>query len=294
MAQPEVVESLMTWFRKVAAFGCTQEVLVVRQRNLEPAYVDPEFADLSRREATDRLLTLALAASAADRPGFEDRVVRLNMTIAKDVARRYRGRGISSDDLDQVALLGLVKAVKGFKADRGADFLSFAVPTIRGEVRRYFRDNGWTVRPPRSIQELQARITAVESELVQELGRSPRPSEIAERLGEDISRVVDALSANGCFAPTSLDADTNDADDAGLGDRLGGADPGYASAEARVVLKPLFADLDERERLILEMRFVRGCTQAEIGEAVGVTQMQVSRLLAGLLARMRAQMTTAA
>jgi len=187
-----------------------------------------------------------------------------------------------------------VKAVKGFKADRGADFLSFAVPTIRGEVRRYFRDNGWTVRPPRSIQELQARITAVESELVQELGRSPRPSEIAERLGEDISRVVDALSANGCFAPTSLDADTNDADDAGLGDRLGGADPGYASAEARVVLKPLFAELDERERLILEMRFVRGCTQAEIGEAVGVTQMQVSRLLAGLLSRMRAQMTSAA
>ncbi len=266
----------------------------MRQRNLEPAYIDPEFADLSRREATDRLLTLALAASAADRPGFEDRVVRLNMTIARDVARRYRGRGIPSDDLDQVALLGLVKAVKGFKADRGADFLSFAVPTIRGEVRRYFRDNGWTVRPPRSIQELQARITAVESELVQELGRSPRPSEIAERLGEDISRVVDALSANGCFAPTSLDADTNDADDAGLGDRLGGADPGYASAEARVVLKPLFADLDERERLILEMRFVRGCTQAEIGEAVGVTQMQVSRLLAGLLSRMRAQMTPAA
>jgi RNA polymerase sigma-B factor len=284
----------MTWFRKVAAFGCTQEVLVVRQRNLEPAYTDPEFADLSRREATDRLLTLALAASAADRPGFEDRVVRLNMTIARDVARRYRGRGIPSDDLDQVALLGLVKAVKGFKADRGADFLSFAVPTIRGEVRRYFRDNGWTVRPPRSIQELQARITAVESELVQELGRSPRPSEIAERLGEDISRVVDALSANGCFAPTSLDADTNDADDAGLGDRLGGADPGFASAEARVVLKPLFAGLDERERLILEMRFVRGCTQAEIGEAVGVTQMQVSRLLAGLLSRMRAQMTPAA
>ena len=88
--------------------------------------------------------------------------------------------------------------------------------------------------------------------------------------------------------------DTNDSDDAGLGDRLGGADPGFASAEARVVLKPLFADLDERERLILEMRFVRGCTQAEIGEAVGVTQMQVSRLLAGLLSRMRAQMTKVA
>ncbi len=266
----------------------------MRQGNAEPAYSDPEFADLSRREATDRLLALALDATPADRPGYEDRVVRLNMSVARDVARRYRGRGIPADDLDQVALLGLVKAVKGFKADRGSEFLSFAVPTIRGEVRRYFRDNGWTVRPPRSIQELQARITSVESELVQELGRSPRPSEIAERLGEDLARVVDALSANGCFAPTSLDADGGDADDAGLGDRLGGADPGFASAEARVVLKPLFRDLDERERLILEMRFVRGCTQAEIGEAVGVTQMQVSRLLTGLLTRMRERMTTAA
>ena len=266
----------------------------MRQNQNESHYVDPEFPDLTRREATELLLTRIEAGTAAERPALEDRVVRLNMSIASDVARRYRGRGIAADDLDQVALLGLVKAVKGYRPGRGSDFLSFAVPTIRGEVRRYFRDNGWTVRPPRSIQELQARITAADGDLCQVLGRSPRPSEIAEHLGEDLSRVIDALSANGCFVPTSLDADNGDAEDAGLGDRLGGADPGYASAEARVVLKPLFAGLDERERLILEMRFVRGCTQAEIGEAVGVTQMQVSRLLAGLLAKMRGQLTTTA
>ena len=266
----------------------------MRHTLVEPAYTDPELPELSRREATRILLDRAHAATAAERADLEDRVVRLNMTVASDVARRYRGRGVAADDLDQVAQLGLVKAVKGFDPGRSTDFLSFAVPTVRGELRRYFRDNGWAVRPPRSIQELQARITGIEGELSQELGRSPRPSEIAERLEVPLDRVVDALAANGCFSPTSLDADLGDSDDAGLVDRLGGADPGFRSAEARVVLKPLFAGLDDRERLILEMRFVRGCTQAEIGEAVGVTQMQVSRLLAGLLQRMRAQLPPAA
>jgi RNA polymerase sigma-B factor len=277
----------------LAAFDVDQEVFVVRQSLVEPAYTDPEFPDLSRREATRALLERAIGTRGAERADLEERVVRLNMSVASDVARRYRGRGVAADDLDQVAQLGLVKAVKGFDPTRSTDFLSFAVPTVRGELRRYFRDNGWAVRPPRSIQELQARITAVDGELSQELGRSPRPSEIAERLDVPLDRVVDALAANGCFSPTSLDADLGDSDDAGLVDRLGGADPGYRSAEARVVLKPLFASLDDRERLILEMRFVRGCTQAEIGRAVGVTQMQVSRILAGLLTRMREQLPAA-
>ena len=277
----------------LAAFDVDQEVFVVRQTLAEPAYTDPEYPELSRREATRLLLERAMDARGAELADLEDRVIRLNMNVASDVARRYRGRGVAADDLDQVAQLGLVKAVKGFDASRSTDFLSFAVPTVRGELRRYFRDNGWAVRPPRSIQELQARITAIEGELSQELGRSPRPSEIAERLDVPLDRVVDALAANGCFSPTSLDADLGDSDDAGLVDRLGGADPAYKSAEARVVLKPLFAQLDDRERLILEMRFVRGCTQAEIGKAVGVTQMQVSRILAGLLTRMREQMPAA-
>jgi RNA polymerase sigma-B factor len=277
----------------LAAFDVDQEVFVVRQTLAEPAYTDPEYPELSRREATRLLLERAMDARGAELADLEDRVIRLNMNVASDVARRYRGRGVAADDLDQVAQLGLVKAVKGFDASRSTDFLSFAVPTVRGELRRYFRDNGWAVRPPRSIQELQARITAIEGELSQELGRSPRPSEIAERLDVPLDRVVDALAANGCFSPTSLDADLGDSDDAGLVDRLGGADPAYKSAEARVILKPLFAQLDDRERLILEMRFVRGCTQAEIGKAVGVTQMQVSRILAGLLTRMREQMPAA-
>src|SRR5262245_6058447 len=125
----------------------------MRHTLVEPAYTDPEFPELSRREATRLLLDRAHTATAVERADIEDRVVRLNLTVASDVARRYRGRGVAADDLDQVAQLGLVKAVKGFDPGRSTDFLSFAVPTVRGELRRYFRDNGWAVRPPRSIQE---------------------------------------------------------------------------------------------------------------------------------------------
>ena len=134
-----------------------------------------------------------------------------------------------------------------------------------------------------AAQATQARITAVESDLCQELGRAPRPSEIAERLECDLDLVVEALAANGCFAPTSLDATPGDVEE-GIGDRLGGEDESFDSAEARVALKPLLAHLDRRERIMLEMRFFKGATQSEIGEVLGITQMQVSRLLSALLA----------
>jgi RNA polymerase sigma-B factor len=252
----------------------------------DPFDVDLEFERLPRREATQRLLALAHDAAESDRAALQDRVVELNMQIAVDVARRYRSRGVAADDLEQVAYLGLVKAVRGFDPERATDFLSYAVPTIRGEVRRYFRDHGWAVRPPRTVQQAQSRITAVESDLCQELGRAPRPSEIAERLDLSIDLVVEALAANGCFVPTSLDTSAADAD-AGIGDKLGDDDPGFDSAEARVALRPLLQHLDRRERIMLEMRFFKGATQSEIGEVLGITQMQVSRLLSALLARLR-------
>ncbi len=128
------------------------------------------------------------------------------MPMAVDATRRFRGRGIATDDLEQVAYLGLVKAVQGFDPDRGHDFLSFAIPTIRGEVRRHFRDLGWTVRPPRSIQETQTKIIASEPELYQKLGRAPRPTDLAAHLDLELETVIDALGASGCFAPASLDA----------------------------------------------------------------------------------------
>jgi RNA polymerase sigma-B factor len=251
-----------------------------------PPPEDVDLDQLSRRDATQYLLALAATVDDDERRVHEDRVVELNLQIALDVARRYRGRGIAVEDLEQVASLGLVKAVRGYDPSRANDFLSYAVPTIRGEVRRYFRDHGWVVRPPRTVQQAQARITAVESELCQELGRAPRPSEIAARLDLDLDLVVEALAANGCFAPTSLDATVGDGD-SGIGERLGADDAAFDGAEARTALKPLLKHLDRRERIMLEMRFFEGATQSEIGEVLGITQMQVSRLLSALLARLR-------
>ena len=241
----------------------------------------------SRSDETVRLFALRTAAGPEERAEIEDQLIRLNMAVAVDATRRFRGRGIATDDLEQVAYLGLVKAVHGFDPERGHDFLSFAIPTIRGEVRRHFRDLGWTVRPPRSIQEAQTKIIACEGELYQRLGRAPRPSEIAEHLGLDRDLVVEALGASGCFAPASLDAPAHEDDDDPIGRRLGFTDEGFDLAEARAMLAPVLAKLSKRERIIVEMRFVRGCTQAQIGEAIGVTQMQVSRLLTRLMARLR-------
>lgn len=239
-----------------------------------------------RRTATARLFERARESTAGDRHALEEQIIELNMSVASDCARRYRGRGVASDDLEQVAYLGLVKAVQGFDPDRGHDFLSFAVPTIRGELRRHFRDHGWSLRPPRSIQELQTRILAAEGELTQELGRSPRPTDFARHLEVDLDHVLDALAATGCFAPASLDAPVPEGE-AALGERLGELDPAFDSAEARVTLAAVLRGLTPRERRILELRFFGGCTQAEIGADIGVTQMQVSRLLNRILARLR-------
>lgn len=242
-----------------------------------------------RREATNRLFEEIEGASDAEAQRVRDEIVRLNMGVATDCARRYRRRGIATEDLDQVAYLGLVKAVRAFDPGRGHDFLAFAVPTIRGEVRRHFRDLGWVLRPPRAIQELQSRILAAESDLAQELGRSPRPSDLARHLEVDLEQVLDALGATGCFAPASLDLVTVDGDDS-LGDRLGAVDPAFATAEARVTLAAVMRGLTPRERRILELRFFGNRTQAEIGADIGVTQMQVSRLLNRILARLRKRM----
>ncbi len=245
-----------------------------------------------RRTATARLFAEASTASAERRHALQDEIVQRNMGVAVDCARRYRGRGIATDDLDQVAYLGLVKAVQGFDPERGHDFLSFAVPTIRGELRRHFRDHGWSLRPPRSIQELQTRILAAEGELTQELGRSPRPTDLARHLDVDLEHVLDALAANGCFAPASLDAPVPEGESA-LGDRLGDLDPAFDSAEARVTLAAVLRGLTPRERRILELRFFGGATQAEIGADIGVTQMQVSRLLNRILDRLRERLVDA-
>ena len=212
-----------------------------------------------RRAETARLFDEAVHADDVVRAGLLEEIIRLNMVIAGELARRYHGRG-SGPRTSTRSRTGHVKAVQGFDPAQGNDFLSFAVPTIRGEIRRYFRDYGWAIRPPRSVQEMQSRIAAAEGELFEALGRSPRPSEIAEHLGVDLELVVDSLSANGCFAPMSLDAPVADGD-ASPTDRLGDFDPSFATAEARIVLGRILSDLNPRDRQILEMRFFGGCTR---------------------------------
>jgi RNA polymerase sigma-B factor len=244
-----------------------------------------------RRVETAACLSRARASTGDTRARYEDEAIRLNMGVASEVARRYHGRGIPAEDIDQVAYLGLVKAVRGFDPTVGDDFLSYAVPTLRGEIRRYFRDAGWAVRPPRSVQEVQARVTQADAELTQRLGRSPRPAEIAVHLDVPLSLVIDALSANGCFSPMSLDAPRPDGEvvESPL-DRMGDLDPAFASAEARLALRPLMASLPPRERRIIELRYFENRTQAQIGAEVGVSQEQVSRLLTSILRKLRASL----
>ncbi|RYB90230.1 sigma-70 family RNA polymerase sigma factor [Nocardioides glacieisoli] len=217
-------------------------------------------------------------------------LIETNAGVARSMAGRYRNRGIDLDDLEQVALLGLTKAAQRFDPRAGHDFLSYAVPTIRGELRRHFRDAGWMVRPPRRVQDLQSRISRAQEDLESSLGRSPRPSEVATHLGVAIDEVVEALTADGCFTPTSLDGPVGDGSSS-LGDLLGFEDRSVVAAEARIVLEPLVATLQDRDQRILRMRFVEEATQQEIAEAVGLTQAQVSRVLTRILASLRADLT---
>ena len=172
-------------------------------------FVDLSAPGLTRRQRLDRTAR-ALAAAAATRSSrrreqLEDYVIRLNMNVAYSVASRYFERGIEHEDLLQVAYAGLTRAARDFDPDRNQDFLSYAVPTIRGELKKHFRDRGWTIRPPRRIQEMQGSIQRAQGDLSQRLGRSPRSPEIAEELDADFGDVVEALSADGCFTPSSLD-----------------------------------------------------------------------------------------
>lgn len=238
----------------------------------------PIEGDEPRAVLTARLLADAAAAPEDERPQLQDRVIELNLPIARSIARRFGERGQPLDDLEQAASIGLIKAVRRFEVGQGVDFLAYAVPTIAGEVKRHFRDSGWAVRPPRRIQEAQSRVGAAGEELTAELGRSPTTSEVADHLDLDEETVIEALSSRGCFTPTSLDAPLDD-DGTGLGELLGEEDDGFALAEARLTLEPAIDELRSRDRLILELRVAQRRTQSEIAAELGISQMQVSRLL---------------
>lgn len=237
----------------------------------------------SRQTKTRQLLLEAQHAGPVDRQRLVDEVIVANIEMARSVARRYRNRGVPIEDLEQVACVALVRAANQFDPTKADDFLTYAVPTIRGEVRRYFRDHGWAVRPPRSIQELQSSL----NKLASSSGRDGSDEDAASQLGVSVDEVRAARAAQGCFVPKSLDAAVRDGGES-LGATLVDDEfDEYAAVEARVILDTLTRDLKPRERLILYLRFVEGRTQAEIGAEIGVTQMQVSRLLAKVLDKMR-------
>jgi RNA polymerase sigma-B factor len=260
----------------------------------------PDFRSttLSRRQRQDRtaraLAQIADVDSQSRRQELLDYVVQINMGVARTVAGRYFNRGIDEDDLVQVAYMALTRAARGFDASRHKDFLTYAVPTIRGELKKHFRDHGWMVRPPRRVQESQARITSAEGALLQKLGRPPRPSEIAKHLEMDVDDVIEALAAEGCFSPSSLDRTLTTGGEAGgtLLDFIGETDSAAPAAEARVVLGPALRCLKGRDRRIVYLRFFEQKSQQEIGDEIGVTQMQVSRLLARILRDMRGHLST--
>nr|CAA9325520.1 MAG: RNA polymerase sigma factor SigB [uncultured Nocardioidaceae bacterium] len=245
---------------------------------------------LERRDRLTALLfeRLAEARDDTERRRLRSEIVELNMDIARGLAWRYRGRGELLEDLEQVACLALVQAVARYDLSHGRPFQVFATPTIAGELKRYFRDRAWTIRPPRRIQELQGRIAGVLHDLQQQLHSSPTISQLAEALDEPEDDVIEALSADGCFTPQSLEAPVGpDPAMPAVADQLGAPERGFAELETSLIVGNAFAHLTDEDRRLVEMRFYQELSQRQIGEEIGMNQMAVSRALARILATMR-------
>ena len=247
-------------------------------RGSDYAHLAPLFDELA-----------ALASGDPDRVAIRAKLVTGYLPVVRHIARRFAGRGEPVDDLEQAGTLGLLNAVDRFEPGRGIDFLSYAVPTITGEVRRHFRDRTWAMRVPRRLKDMQSTINGVIGPLSQELQRAPRPSEIAARIGIPVEDVVEGLDAQQAYRNSSLDELVTGADTP-LADTLGSADAELEKVEYRQVLAPLLDELPERERTILVLRFFGNMTQTQIADRIGISQMHVSRLLAQTLAELRRRM----
>lgn len=253
-----------------------------------PVRTGADAAVRERQSLTESILAqLAGCPTARERLRLQQEAVLLNLALADSIAFRYAGRGIERDDLVQVGRVGLLKAVVGYHANKGMGFAAYATPTITGEIKRYFRDYGWMVRPPRRLQELHAEVSAVETDLQHRLHRAPSAGELADALGIEPGELSDALVARSGYTALSLDAPTRADSGLSLGDSLPEDIDPYAAVERAEWLRPALAGLTDRERRIIGLRFVDGLTQEQIGRHLGVSQMQVSRLLGRILRRMR-------
>jgi RNA polymerase sigma-B factor len=244
---------------------------------------------MTRRDRTEWLLRDFTDGQPLDEATAEA-VVLLNLGLADGIASRYLGRGIDRDDLVQVARLGLVKAVHRFRPGLGQSFAGFAAPTIAGEIKRHFRDTGWMVRPPRRLQELGARLRDVEKDLEQDLHRRPDADELADALDVDAVDVRAAREAASSFHALSLDMPTGPESGGSTDLAPEEADDPFSAIDDAEWLRAALVDLTERERLVLRLRFVDVLTQSDIADQIGVSQMQVSRILRSTLSRIRVQL----
>ncbi|MES4904297.1 MULTISPECIES: SigB/SigF/SigG family RNA polymerase sigma factor [unclassified Streptomyces] len=256
---------------------------VVRTRSRHPHDDAPDTTAEFRR--------IAALPDGPKKEALRQEVVCAWMPMAERLARRFHNRGESAEDLRQVAMLGLVKAVKRYEPDRGNAFESFAVPTVVGEIKRHFRDHMWGVHVPRRVQELRNRVRAAVQDLTRTPDdRSPSVSEIVRHTGMSEEDVLLGLEAMGSFSALSLDAELPGADDGySLADTLGTTEPSYDRVIQREALKPKLRALPEREQHILYLRFFREETQTRIAEQLGISQMHVSRLISRTCARLHDQ-----
>ena len=250
-----------------------------------------EYADVT--DMFRHLATLDTQSSQYLRQ--RDAIVERSLPLADHIARRFKNRGEPLDDLVQVARVGLMNAVNRFDVDNGAEFVAFAVPTIMGEVRRHFRDHGWSVKVPRRLKELNAQLKRCREELSHELGRAPTATEIATKLGIDREEVVQAQIASSAYSTLSSDAPAGAGDDddgRSVTNTIGDLDANLDKVLDVTTVRPLLAALPERERTVLTLRFFENMTQTQIAERVGISQMHVSRLLARSLGALRRQVRT--
>jgi RNA polymerase sigma-B factor len=250
----------------------------------------PDTAETARPDRAHADRRLFIRYRDARDPVDRDVVVERFLPLARQLAARYQRPEEPFDDVFQVACFGLVKAVDRFDVERGVAFSSYAVPTITGEIKRHFRDRTWSVRVPRDLQELALRVDRVVAELTRQHGRQPAVEEVADAVDATAEEVLEAMQASSAYRATSLDSPRGSGDEEpgeSLGDAVGVTDDGFDRAETRVLLHALLSGLTAREREVIRLRFEEDLTQAEIGARIGVSQMQVSRVLRQAIARLR-------
>ncbi|MFC3453022.1 SigB/SigF/SigG family RNA polymerase sigma factor [Amycolatopsis speibonae] len=251
-----------------------------RRRSDEYSHCRPLFEEMA-----------ALPGGHPEHERLRERLILELLPIAEHIAVRFGGRGQPKEDLIQVARIGLMKAVDRFDPWQGGDFLAYAVPTVMGEVRRFFRDTGWAVHVPRGMQELRTRLSRGTTELTQLLGRAPTPSELAGHLDVDVDTVREGLLAANSYQTSSLDKPVNEGEGTlPLSDVVGELDSRFELIEDRHTVVPLLEGLPERDRAIIVMRFFDGLTQSQIAARLGISQMHVSRLLAKILQDLRSRL----